>query len=104
PLALSNEQQKDYIFWIQDITQLKTLENALYESERSKSTFLSHLPGFAYRCNNDYNWTLHYVSQGCFNLTGYLPESLLYNRDLSYNDIIAPEYREPIRKEWVRIL
>lgn len=47
---------------------------------------------------------MQYVSEGCFNLTGYSPESLLYNRDLSYNDIIAPEYRETLRNEWERIL
>ncbi|HHU50458.1 MAG TPA: EAL domain-containing protein [Firmicutes bacterium] len=82
----------------------KTLERALRESERSKSVFLSHLPGLAYRCNKDRYWTMQYVSEGCYNLTGYPPESLLYNRDLSYNDLIAPEYREAIWKEWDRIL
>lgn len=82
----------------------KTLESALYESERSKSVFLHHLPGLAYRCYKDRHWTMQYVSEGCFNLTGYRPESLLYNRDLSYNDLIAPEYREALWKEWERIL
>jgi PAS domain-containing protein len=57
------------------------IEKALNESERSKSVFLSHLPGLAYRCNYDHDWTMQYVSEGCFNLTGYPPESLLYNRD-----------------------
>ena len=80
------------------------LEKALQESERSKSVFLSHLPGLAYRCNYDRNWTMQYVSQGCFNLTGYPPESLLYNRDITYNDLIAPEYREALWNEWRRIL
>lgn len=104
PLTLFNDGRDNYICWIQDITQFKALEKALYESERSKSTFLSHLPGFAYRCNYDDNWTMQYVSQGCFNLTGYSSESLLYNSDLPYNDLIAPEYRKEIRKEWDRIL
>ena len=80
------------------------MEKALNESERSKSVLLSHLPGLAYRCNYDYDWTMQYVSNGCYNLTGYPPESLLYNRDLSYNDIISPEYREAIRNEWKHVL
>ena len=46
---------------------------------------------------------MQYVSQGCFNLTGYPPESLLYNRDIN-NDLIAPEYREALWNEWRRIL
>ena len=77
---------------------------ALNESERSKSVLLSHLPGLAYRCNYDHDWTMQYVSNGCFNLTGYPPESLLYNRDLSYNEIISPEYRQVLWDEWERVL
>lgn len=80
------------------------MERALNESERSKSVFLSHLPGLAYRCNYDHDWTMQYVSKGCLTLTGYSPKSLLHNRDLSYNDIIAPEYRQVLRDEWERIL
>jgi len=89
---------------VQDITEQKAIEMALKESERSKSVLLSHLPGLAYRCNCDRDWTMQYVSQGCFNLTGYQPESLLYNRDLSFNDLISPEYREVLWNEWQRIL
>lgn len=74
------------------------------ESERSKSVLLSHLPGLAYRCNYDKEWTMQFVSAGCFDLTGYKSESLLYNRDISFNDLIVPEYRETLRKEWKRIL
>jgi len=89
---------------VRSINGCKVFETALNECERSKSVFLSHLPGLAYRCKYDYEWTMLYVSEGCFNLTGYPPESLLYNRDLSYNDIISPEYREALRNEWARVL
>jgi PAS domain S-box-containing protein len=104
PLTSSNGQQYSHICLAQDITERKAIEKALNESERSKSVFLSHLPGLAYRCNYDRDWTMQYVSKGCFNLTGYPPESLLYNRDLSYNDIILPEYRKALWNEWERIL
>lgn len=96
--------EHNHICLVQDITQLKEIEAALLESERSKSTFLSHLPGLAYRCNYDQEWTMQYVSAGCFELTGYSSKSLLHNKELSFNDIIAPEYRGPIRKEWKHIL
>ena len=86
------------------LMERKEIEKALDESERSKSVFLSHLPGLAYRCNYDSEWTMQYVSEGCFNLTGYPPESLLYNRDLSFNELISPEYREVLSQEWERIL
>ncbi len=80
------------------------LEQQLHESERSKSVLLSHLPGFAYRCNYDRDWTMQYVSAGCYDLTGYPPESLLYNRDLSYNELISPEYHDVLWNEWERVL
>jgi len=104
PFTLSDEKQCNYICLVQDITERKAIEEALNESERSKSVLLSHLPGLAYRCNYDRDWTMQYVSKGCYSLTGYPPESLLYNRDLSYNDIISPEYRESLWDEWKRIL
>jgi PAS domain S-box-containing protein len=104
PFTLPNGQQCNHICLAQDITERKAIEKALNESERSKSVLLSHLPGLAYRCNYDRDWTMQYVSAGCFNLTGYPPESLLYNRDLSYNDVISPEYREVLWNEWERVL
>ena len=61
---------------------------------------IAHFPGLVYRCSYDREWTMQYVSDGCLGLTGYSPESLLYNRDISYNDIIAAEYREDIRNKW----
>ncbi len=104
PLTSSSDRQCSHICLVQDITERKEMEKALNESERSKSVLLSHLPGLAYRCNYDRDWTMQYVSEGCFNLTGYPPESLLYNRDLSFNEVIAPEYRELLWQEWERVL
>ena len=103
-LSISGNQKYNHICLIQDITKRKETEMALAESERSKSVLLSHLPGLAYRCNYDREWTMQFVSDGCYKLTGYPPESLLNNRDLFFNDLIAPEYRELIWKEWERIL
>jgi len=76
--------------------KLLNLEKALYDSERSKAVLLDNLPGMAYRCNYDRDWTMQFVSAGCFNLTGYHPESLLHNKELSFNELIAPEYRDII--------
>lgn len=89
---------------LEDITKRKLLEQSLKESERSKSVLLSHLPGLAYRCLNDRQWTMQFVSNGCGTLTGYQAESLLENRDLSYNDLIAPEYREEVYRQWQRVV
>ncbi len=104
PLIFAEDRLYNHICLVQDITARKAAEADLLESERSKSVFLSHLPGLAYRCYYDREWTMQFVSDGCLELTGYTPESLLYNKDLSFNDLITPEYRELLWEEWKRIL
>lgn len=58
PLDLPNERQYKHICLVQDITARKEMEKALDESERSKSVLLANLPGLAYRCFNDEEWTM----------------------------------------------
>ncbi|MDD4688646.1 MAG: EAL domain-containing protein [Eubacteriales bacterium] len=87
-----------------DITERKLAEIALMENERREAVLLSNLPGLAYRCNCDSEWTMQFVSEGCYELTGHIPESLVNNRDLSFNDLIVPEYREALRSQWEQIL
>lgn len=99
-----SDNNSSHICLIEDITSKKKMNDALIESERSKSVLISNLPGMAYRCNYDKNWTMQFVSDGCIKLTGYAPESLINNKDISFNALITPEYREPLWKEWERII
>lgn len=85
---------------LDDISKEKEISDSLIESDRSKSVLISNLPGMAYRCNYDRDWTMQFVSDGSIALTGYAPESLVNSKDLSFNDIIAPEYRELVWNEW----
>lgn len=103
-LQLADAGGNGHISLMQDITARKTAEIALRESERSKSVLLSNLPGMAYRCRYDRDWTMEFVSDGCRELTGYGPDSLVGNRDLSFNELIAPEYREELWRKWERSL
>lgn len=103
-LDLPNMQARKHVCIVQDITIRKQMEEALAESERSKSVLLKHLPGMAYRCSYDKDWTMQYVSAGCHGLTGYVARDLLENRLLSFNQLIAPEYRELLWTEWKRVL
>ena len=89
---------------LEDITYRKESQQSLLESERSKAVLISNLPGMAYRCKYDPEWTMEFVSDGCLELTGYPPESLVNNQEFSFNDLIAPEYREFLWAEWRRIL
>ncbi len=80
--------------------RLRRINAALKESERSKSVLIANLPGVAYRCRYDENWTMEFVSDGCLPLTGYSSDDLVENRTISYNDLMVQEYREFARKIW----
>jgi PAS domain S-box-containing protein len=73
------------------------MESMYREEQRAMSALLSNLPGLACRCRCDGNWTMLFVSEGCVELTGYLPGDLLHNRRISYEQIIHPEDRGMVR-------
>lgn len=89
-----------------DLTKKKNsqVKKTLAETERSYAMLLSNLPGMAYRCDNDRNWTMHFVSEGCKKLTGYEPAELLENSVVSFNELISPEQRELIWQKWQEAL
>ncbi|MFA7287589.1 MAG: PAS domain-containing sensor histidine kinase [Melioribacteraceae bacterium] len=66
----------------------KRTETALIESERKLSTLIGNLPGIVYRCANDPNYRMEYISEGCHRITGYKAEELIDNRVISYGDLI----------------
>ncbi len=60
---------------------------------------LKHIPGMVYRCRNDDDWTMLFVSNACKALTGYSPEDILDNHRVSYASLIHPEDRDMVRRE-----
>jgi PAS domain S-box-containing protein len=81
---------------VKDKTEEYAMRDRLIESERRLSTLMANLPGMAYRCLFDKNWTMEFVSRGCEKLTGYLPEELIQNNILSYQDLILPQDRQAV--------
>lgn len=95
--------EKDYpmhLCLLEDISESKAISDTLRESERSKTVLIANLPGMAYRCDYDPDWTMRFISEGCYDLTGYRPESLIDNKELSYNEVISPEYRKGLWERW----
>ena len=85
---------------LSNVTARRLERTRLEESERSKAMILENLPGMAYRCQYDREWTMEYVSEGFLALTGYRPDSIIGNAEMSYNDLINPGFRELIWNEW----
>ncbi|PKM84401.1 MAG: hypothetical protein CVU86_07455 [Firmicutes bacterium HGW-Firmicutes-11] len=69
-------------------------------AERKLKAILSNLPGVAYRCKFNEELEMEYISDGCFELTGYLPEELLQNPDRSFNDLMDTEEPRAMFDQW----
>jgi diguanylate cyclase (GGDEF)-like protein/PAS domain S-box-containing protein len=93
-LKVDDNSDLTHICMVEDISRRIQAEKDLRESERNNAMLLSGLPGMGYRCNYDRDWTMQFVSEGCFDLTGYKPESLLHNKEITFNALINPEYRD----------
>ena len=68
-----------------------------HETARMLKTLIGNIDGMVYRCHNDSQWTMEFVSDGCLEITGYSPEDLLFNRTISYEQLTHPEDRLRVR-------
>lgn len=82
-----------------EIARRKKVEEALRDNQRFQSTLIGNLPGMVYRCYNDPAWTVEFLSEGCYELTGYDPEDLLDTGKFSYVDLVVPEDRQRAEQE-----
>lgn len=53
--------------------------------------------GMLYRCRNDQNWTMEWVSPGALELTGYPGDLLVGEHAISYSGLIHPSDRELVQ-------
>jgi PAS domain S-box-containing protein len=79
-----------------DVTAWRRAEQELRESQRVLATLMSNLPGMAYQCCLDPEWTMLLVSEGCRELTGYEPSDLVGNHTVSYGSLIHEDDREMV--------
>ena len=77
-----------FIGTMTDISERVKEEELLHASHRSLSALINDLPGMVYRCRNDKNWTMEYVSGGGARLTGYPPNDIINNSKRSYDSLI----------------
>ncbi|MCX6272235.1 MAG: response regulator [Bacteroidetes bacterium] len=87
---------------IDEAKEKKLAETSLHllaENERKLKLLVNNLPGIAYRCRYDRDWTMEYMSEGCFGLTGYQAGEIIHNALVTYNNIIHPDDRLKIWEE-----
>jgi len=100
PITNANDIVTAFSLSIKDTTERKQTEIELKNQFNRYYTLLQNLDGMVYNCVNDNKWTMNFVSEGCFSLTGYKPEDLIQNKKIAFKDVILPEYRDIIWKEW----
>lgn len=83
-----------------NITDRNRAQEELAESQRRLNGMLRNLPGMAYRCKNDSDWTMELVSEGALGITGY-PASDFVAADgqparRSFSDMIVPDDQQMV--------
>ncbi|MFP4555734.1 MAG: PAS domain S-box protein [Bacteroidales bacterium] len=99
-LNLNSSAESLVLIHAVNVTHYKRVNDELKEQRRFHRTLVNNMPAVVYRCNNDSEWTMNYVSPFCEELTGYKPEDLLNNKKVSFNEIIHPDYREELWDQW----
>lgn len=83
-----------------DITKFKSVEHDLKETEASRQRIVQNLPGVVYRCKNDDDYTMVFISDMIQKLTGWAPSDLINNKTLPFSDIIANKHKKEVREKW----
>lgn len=81
-----------------------TYEKTLQEQAALYRALVENLPGFVYRCKNDKDWTMEFLSSQFEDITGYKTDEVINNRVIAYNDLIHPNDRDFVWNKWQKIL
>ncbi|KAF0195692.1 MAG: hypothetical protein FD166_2865 [Bacteroidetes bacterium] len=96
PVLNKSDSLKYVIQYSIDITDRKRNEAELIEYQEILDNLMNNLPGMAFRCLNEANWTMEYVSPGCRKLTGYNANELINNKLVRYGDLIHKDDRQKV--------
>lgn len=66
-------------------------EYLLKESEQKYRDLVTNFPGAVYRCANDADWTMHYISPYIYSISGYPADDFIDNTIRSFASIIHPD-------------
>lgn len=69
------------------------------DRERVLRALMGRLPAMIYRCADDAQWTMEFVSAGAQEITGYRPEELVGNARLAYTDLVVPWHYEGVCRD-----
>ena len=77
-----------------DVTDRKQVEAELQESRQFLTSLVSNVAGAIYRCANDGDWTMQFISEEIHAISGYPVSDFIDNSVRSYDSLIHPEDRD----------
>jgi diguanylate cyclase (GGDEF)-like protein/PAS domain S-box-containing protein len=95
-VILAQQDEPVFLEVFVDIRARKRAESELHESERRLTTLMSNLPGLVYRCRNDPDWAMEFISDGCLSLTGYTSDDFVLRRSAIYGELIHSDDRDQV--------
>lgn len=76
----------------------KQIEATVIE-QKKYFTLIKNIPGVAYRCKIDKDWTMEFISDPIEEITGFKATDFLGNKVRSFSSIIYPEDRQLVEDE-----
>lgn len=92
----SNNERAGFIGTLTDVTRQSQAADVRQASHRTVETLINNLPGMVYRCRNNHNWTMEYVSRGARELTGWQPEDFVNNTRVAFASLIVEADRQSV--------
>jgi PAS domain S-box-containing protein len=92
--------EQNFASSLADFMALALARNERLHLMKRNETLMNNLPGMAYQCiNNPPDFTFTYVSDGSYDLMGYMAEELTGNSSLKFFDMVHPDDAETLAKQ-----
>lgn len=102
-LALSQTQVDDellYVACLNDISTQLRFSETLKQSEQKFRSLIQNIPGAAYRCLADADWTMLFISERVESISGYpATDFMLPNPARNWTSLILPEDQAMVAQE-----
>ncbi|MCQ8850132.1 PAS domain S-box protein [Alteromonas stellipolaris] len=89
-----------FVGFFSDLRKRKAMEDALRESEAKFRSFISNIPGIAYRCLNEPDWPMVFISDAVSEITGYAANDfILPNPRITFGSLCHPDDLKRVETE-----
>lgn len=76
-----------FVGFVTDVSERRAIEEALRNREQQYRSLISNLPGVAFRCHLDDDWTVLFISDAIETISGYSAQDFVERR-ITFNSLI----------------